>query len=380
MVKTLVICLIMLLAWSAISPADLLFGNVSDHEVDAIRFAVIGDFGSGNEDEQAVANLVDSWDVDFVITTGDNFYLSARRLTDNARNQYDNAVGRYYCPYLKDVGLPDRGQINCPPEKQSPTTNRFFPTIGNHDRRDTASPGVTDYLNYFTLPGTGFENSSANERYYDFVQGPAHFFALDSDTARRDKQDLAAQKSWLQAALQKSTARWKIVYFHHAAYSSSKHGPDQVMQWPFQEWGADVVFQGHDHVYERIMGDDLVYFVSGNGGRRLYEFESPVEGSVSRFDRGFGAVLVKADASTIAFEAWAVQAMQRRRADSRPILVDCYQLPAVQVHCDRAEEFSGAEIAPRLQELDNTLLLPVLLVVIAGLLVLFVGTNYLKKR
>jgi len=53
-------------------------------------------------------------------------------------------------------------------------------------------------LDYFTLPGAGFENSSDSERYYDFVQGPVHFFAIDSDTARRDSEDLAAQKGWLK--------------------------------------------------------------------------------------------------------------------------------------------------------------------------------------
>ena len=62
--------------------------DASRDEPGSLRFAVIGDFGSGNQDEQDVADLVESWDVDFIITTGDNYYLSARGFGGNGLNQY----------------------------------------------------------------------------------------------------------------------------------------------------------------------------------------------------------------------------------------------------------------------------------------------------
>ena len=360
--------------------------DASRDEPGTVRFAVIGDYGSGNQDEQDVADLVESWDVDFIITTGDNYYLSARGFGGNGLNQYDNSVGKFYCHYLKDTAEPDSGILDCPPERQSESTNRFFPTIGNHDRHDTASPDITSYLNYFTLPGAGFENSSGNERYYDFVQGPVHFFAIDSDTARRDSDELAAQKAWLKEQLGGSTSAWNVVYFHQSAYSSAKHGSDPLMQWPFAEWGADVVFQGHDHVYERILRDGIVYFISGNGGRKLYEFDTAISGSIVRFNDGFGAMRVTADRETMGFEAWTVNDPDEDN-EAAPLLIDTYQLPALLEERTTAgaeieTSTDGAVQEPATGRVDLNLdaLLPWLPAVLLGLLLLIVLMVYALRR
>ena len=353
--------------------------HASTGEPITLSFAVIGDFGSGNQNEQDVADLVESWDVDFIITTGDNYYLSARGFGGNGLNQYDNSVGKFYCRYLKDTAVPDSGTLDCPPERQSETTNRFFPTIGNHDRTDTTSPGITSYLDYFTLPGAGFESSSGSERYYDFVQGPVHFFALDSDSARSDSDYLAAQKAWLKEQLASSTSPWNIVYFHQSAYSSAKHGSDPHMQWPFSEWGADAVFQGHDHVYERILRDGIVYFISGNGGRKLYQFDTPITGSILRYNDGFGAMRVTASSETIEFQAWTVHESEGEKNETTPLLIDIYHLPVPPEESTTAGASSETSADPAPQELatgpvDLTLdtLLPWLPAVLLGLLLLFV--------
>ncbi len=90
------------------------------------------------------------------------------------------------------------------------TSIAFFPTLGNHDwYTNDAQP----YLDYFTLPG--------NERYYDFVWGPVHFFALDSDEHEPDGVNAgSAQAAWLQQGLAASTSPWNIVYTHYPPYSS----------------------------------------------------------------------------------------------------------------------------------------------------------------
>ena len=344
-----------------------------------IRFAVIGDFGSGNQDEQDVADLVASWDVDFIITTGDNYYLSARGFGGNGLNQYDNSVGKFYCHYLKDTAEPNTGLLDCPPERQSKSTNRFFPTIGNHDRTDTVPPGISNYLDYFTLPGAGIANSSGSERYYDFVQGPVHFFAIDSDTARRDSDDLLTQKEWLQEQLTGSTTAWNVVYFHHSAYSSAKHGSDPLVQWPFAEWGADVVFQGHDHVYERILGDGIVYFISGNGGRKLYQFNTPISGSIVRYNGGFGAMLVTAVDETMEFEAWAVHDADNEKNEAAPFLIDTYQLPSLPEErattgaaIETSSDGPAQDPATGLFDLTLDALLPWLTALLLGLLLLII--------
>jgi tartrate-resistant acid phosphatase type 5 len=240
------------------------------------RFAVIGDFGTPDAAAAEVAALVRSWGPDLVITTGDNNY------PDGAASTIDENIGQYYHSFIS----PYKGQYGAGAD-----TNRFFPSLGNHDWE---TPGAAPYLDYFTLPG--------NERYYDFVRGPVHFFALDSDP--REPDGIAAgsvQGRWLRQRLAASQSPWRLVYFHHPAYSSGDHGSHADMQWPFDEWGASVVMSGHDHDYERLLVGGLPYFVNGSGGRGLYDFHTPVVGSRVRYNADHGAMLVEANDTTITY-------------------------------------------------------------------------------
>jgi hypothetical protein len=261
----------------------LLLGSIRASALQAseIRFAVIGDYGKAGANEAAVAEMVESWNPDFIITTGDNNYSSGEAET------IDQNIGQYYHsfihPYVGSYG-------------EGAETNRFFPSLGNHDwETDDAQP----YLDYFTLPG--------NERYYDFVGGPVHFFALSADYNEPDGiSSTSAQAEWLQVGLQESSSSWQIVYMHLPPYSSATHGSTAVMQWPYREWGADAVISGHDHTYERIIVDGLPYFVNGLGGNSIYNFEEPVPGSDMRYNRSFGAMLVEADEQSMTFEFYSV--------------------------------------------------------------------------
>jgi len=243
----------------------------------ANQFAVIGDYGSAGPNEAAVAALVKSWDPGFVITVGDNNYDVGSAATIDAN------IGQYYHEFIGNyMGTYGPGS----------TTNRFFPSLGNHD---WATAGAAPYLNYFTLPG--------NERYYDYVQGPIHFFVVDSDPSEPNgRTSNSVQAQWLRAGLETSSSPFQIVYFHHAPYSSSQHGSDPTMQWPFQQWGADAVLAGHDHTYERLNVGGLPYFVNGLGGRSIYTFGSPLPGSQARYNGNYGAMLVTYDDSGVRFE------------------------------------------------------------------------------
>jgi hypothetical protein len=242
-----------------------------------VRFAVIGDYGSGNQNEADVANLVKSWNPDLIITTGDNNY------PDGAANTIDGNVGQFYHEYI----APYQGSFG-----EGAQENRFFPSLGNHDW-NTAQ--AQPHLEYFTLPG--------NERYYDFTWGPVHFFAIDSDSREPDGVGRSSEQAlWLQTRLEGSPSPWKIVYFHHAAYSSGLHGNVNWMQWPFAEWGADAVLSGHDHTYERISRDGITYFVNGLGGMSQYLFIGAVDGSQMRYNQDYGAMLVEVSESSIRFQ------------------------------------------------------------------------------
>jgi len=74
------------------------------------------------------------------------------------------------------------------------------------------------------------------------------------------------------------------------------------MQWPFAEWGADVVLSGHDHTYERISKDGILHFVNGLGGSSKYDFLDIVEGSQARYNEDYGAMLVEVSGDVIHFQ------------------------------------------------------------------------------
>ncbi|MFZ1518237.1 MAG: metallophosphoesterase [Ignavibacteriaceae bacterium] len=239
-----------------------------------VKFAAIGDYGLSGPNELAVANLVKSWNPDFIITLGDNNYPLGSDST------IDQNIGQYYHDYI----YPYKGIYG-----NGSNFNRFFPSLGNHDwYTDSARP----YLNYFTLPG--------NERYYDFILGDVHLFILDSDPNEPDGvSDTSIQAMWLKNALQVSQQKWNIVSVHHAPYSSGPHGSTLYTQWPYKLWGADLVLSGHDHLYERLIVDSLTYLVNGLGGHSIYTFTDTLEESLFRYNENYGALLIEADENNL---------------------------------------------------------------------------------
>ncbi|MBM3144910.1 MAG: hypothetical protein FJ010_08035 [Chloroflexi bacterium] len=272
---------------AALAPMPHSTGNVT-------RFAVIGDYGTGLDSEAQVAELVASWDPDFIITTGDNNYPSGEAET------IDLNIGQFYSQFIGDY----RGEFGSGAE-----INRFWASLGNHDWRaiDCDEAGCTGpYFDYFTLPG--------NERYYDVDYGAIHLFALDTDSKEPDGYDVnSAQAAWLKQALAESEACFNIVYGHYPPYSSAHHGSVSEIQWPFEEWGADVVISGHDHTYERLDAAGFPFFVNGVGGAGIYDFENidsvpPHAQSIVRYNEQTGAMLVTADVNGITYQFYNVNA------------------------------------------------------------------------
>ncbi len=243
---------------------------------DNITFAAIGDYGVDNSDQENVANLIKSFNPDFIITCGDNNYNQGKASTINKN------VGKYYCDYIYNYDAPSK--YKCEGNAYNDNINRFFPSLGNHDYANVN--GNVPYLNYFTLPG--------NEIYYDFNWGPVHFFALDSN------KDLEEQQTWFYEKLNASTNIFKVVYFHHSPYSNGSHGNEPDMQWDFSN--VDLVLTGHDHIYSRIEKNNEakpVYMITGLGGRKKRACnEKPLdenEFTVFCYDESYGTVKVFAD-------------------------------------------------------------------------------------
>jgi len=147
-----------------------------------------------------------------------------------------------------------------------------FPSLGNHERN---SP---HYYQYMSLPD---ENG---ESYYSFDYGNAHFIALNSN-AREAPFDIdSEQTQWLIKDLKEHAAAvWKIVYFHHPLFRCHPTRGIEPQRWVwqevFEEYGIDLVVNGHDHYYQRTyaIGNyqgkpsrGVYHLISGGGGAPNY--------------------------------------------------------------------------------------------------------------
>jgi tartrate-resistant acid phosphatase type 5 len=238
-----------------------------------VLFAVIGDYGLDDTPEADVAALVASWEPDFVTTVGDNNYDLGERSTIDAN------IGKHYSAFI----FPHMGAYG-----PGAGENRFWPALGKHDWYSAEAVPIQPYLDYFTLPG--------NERYYEIRRDPVHLFMVDSYNSEPDGITAGStQALWLRDRLRASGAPWQIVHVHHAPYSSSTtHGSQTTLQWPYSDWGADLVLSGHDHTYEWLTVGGLPYGVNGLGGRGIDGRGVPIPGSEVQYNGDYGAQRVDA--------------------------------------------------------------------------------------
>ena len=235
----------------------------------SVRFAAIGDMGSGKQPQFDVANqMVKSraaFPFEFVITLGDNIY------TGNKAKDYQKA---FEAPYKS---LLDAGVL-------------FFASLGNHD----------DTNQRFYKP---FNMNGAT--YYTYTKRNVRFFVLDS--TYMDPRQL----TWLEGQLRSAGKDdWKICYFHHPLYSSAKaHGPADelrdVLEPLFVKYGVDVVFAGHEHVYERVRPQKgIYYFTEGASGQlRARNLRSSSPNIAKGFDTDRSFMMVEIAGNDLYFQA-----------------------------------------------------------------------------
>lgn len=247
-------------------------------------FAIIGDYGLDSTDVRIVSDLVKSWNPEYITTVGDNNY------PDGSMDTMDGNVGKFYQQFLHNY----QGKYGAGSLEQ-----RFFPSLGNHDWDSIfCIESVCDgpYFQYFSI--------DLDKRYYTFRKGPVRFFMMDSDSKEPDGiSGISNQALWLKEQLASSEAPWNLVLMHHPPYSSGGHRSHEQLQWPYKAWGADAVISGHNHLYERIERDDMVFFVNGLGGKSKHPFRQEQPSWVkARQNEKNGAMRVHANSEYITFE------------------------------------------------------------------------------
>jgi len=221
-------------------------------------FNVIGDWGAASGSQNSLANLQNSNDdPHMILTVGDNAYQNG------TQSDWDNnAFTTAYRNLLKHT--------------------YFFPALGNHDLYDVGNGNWASSveIRMHTLPRNA--PGGQEERYFSFDTQDAHFVVLDSNIPTD-----ATQINWLAADLAATTRKWKFVFLHHTPYSCANGiaslGSDMNVRnnWDpiFEQYEVDIVFTGHDHIYERsrfmdVTGGDgkgTYYVMTGGGGQTLDE-------------------------------------------------------------------------------------------------------------
>lgn len=232
----------------------------------SLAFTVFGDSGAGTIEQYRIAKLVRDTAPDLVLHTGDVVY-----------NAFQNDLADLRClsvyqPHMKSVP--------------------YFFTFGNHDFfepgtiRYNMAIADRNYLHNLPLPANTVTRTA---HFYSFDHGDAHFVCLFVPSfmhfAKYPLRPGSLQYRWLSDDLAQSRKPWKILFFHIPVRSSGVHRmndldyndiPDQVelqrTVLPLaRQHGVQLIFNGHEHFYERFNPvQGVVSIISGGGGAYLY--------------------------------------------------------------------------------------------------------------
>jgi len=239
-----------------------------------IRFAVIGDWGTGDKHQIGIARQMfashQRTPFDFVVSAGDNVY------PNGSGRYFDRNFEQPFANLLKD-------------------RVKFYTVLGNHD----VDAGRQDQCQY-PLFNMGGQNYYKIER----GNGLAEFFMLDSNDFG------LTQTTWLESSLSASKAKWKIAVFHHPIYSSGKQhgsatGLRKRLEPLFTRYRVNVAFSGHDHIYERTKPQQgIQYFVSGAGGKvRRGDIDRGSGITAASFDDDNHFMVIEIDDNQVSFQA-----------------------------------------------------------------------------
>ena len=234
---------------------------------DSIVFVGAGDIAEcPTQGDEQTAELIDEVVADHpdavVFTTGDNAY------DGGSLEEYEACYG------------PSWGRHK----------DRTHPAVGNHDFRQTKAAGYSEYWGDAAGPFDLY--------YYSYDLGDWHVVVLNSECHRVgcefDSGD-GDQVEWLEADLEASAARCTIAIWHHPRWSSGRYGTDEEYDtfWRvLYDHGAEIVLNGHEHLYERFEplnpdGDvdearGIHQFTVGTGGANLRRFHEIERHSAAR--------------------------------------------------------------------------------------------------
>lgn len=224
-----------------------------------IKFFSFGDWGTGDSNQQAVADAVSTFcknnSCDFGLLLGDNFYNTG--VADTSDPQWQSKYQNVY------------HSLNLP----------LYALLGNHDWDSPANPQAE--IDYSSLDPTWKMPAAYYSQVFPSSDNPLLQLIIINSNDFKTNTD---EQNWLSSQLAQSTAPWKILAFHHPVYSNgSGHTPDEKQIYPMLKpiicGKIDMLLSGHDHFFSHLRNssENCGYdqLVIGTGGKTLYAI-SPV--------------------------------------------------------------------------------------------------------
>lgn len=224
----------------------------------------------GSEGSVKTANLIDGIP-GTVFTAGDNVYMMGTAA--EYRDCYEPTWGRH--------------------------RSRTRPTAGNHDYATNSGAPYYDYFGESAGPrGLG---------YYSYILGDWRIIALNSEI---DHRPGSQQLNWLRDELAANAYHCTAAIWHKPMFTSGPNGPNPSTRdfWRvLYDAGADLILNGHDHLYERFAPQDpegrpdeargIRQITVGTGGATPYFFGPARSNSVARLT-GWGVLVLRLDTGT----------------------------------------------------------------------------------
>ncbi len=263
-----------------------------------LSFLVLGDWGRRGSDAQravatGMARAARRYNIDFVLSTGDNFY----------EHGVESIHDAHWCESFDAVY--DDPALHVP----------WYATLGNHDHEGSVRAQIA-YARRdvrWRLPDRYYSvNKQIDARTHaQFVVLDTTPFAEVDQRAAVDREsygtayDPTLQSYWLRHMLAPSRSAWRIVVGHHPIRSAgSFHGDTPALRNQvdplLRQYGVQTYFNGHEHDLQHLAEDGLHYVVSGAGS----ETRPAGTGPHSRFSRstlGFAAVTLHPDVMELRF-------------------------------------------------------------------------------
>lgn len=179
---------------------------------------------------------------------------------------------------------------NCYNASWGRVKSRTMPAPGNHEYQTSGAAG---YFGYF-----GSAAGDPSKGYYSYNLGDWHIIVLNSNSACSTISCAAgsAQEQWLRADLAANTKACTLAYWHHPRFNSGAEHGNLTAVGPFWDAlyaaGAEIVLNGHEHVYERFAPQTpnaaadaargIRQFTVGTGGASLYSFSATIQPNSER--------------------------------------------------------------------------------------------------